>query len=171
MKRDELPMGFGHECSGTVVQVGQGVTRFKVGDHVATHNTGPYGVCFYCKRGQNSMCENSVSIRGAFAEYVRIPAAVAGAPGSCGVAALLQNHGLLCVGPHSERALSLAVYVEEGAQVALLALMAGGLNPIPPGGLQQGGAALPQARDGDGPTIVKLWRAWPRGTHGSLERR
>jgi L-iditol 2-dehydrogenase len=76
VKWDELPMGFGHECAGTVVEVGEGVTKFKPGDRVATHNTGPCGVCFYCKRGQNSMCENSVSIRGAFAEYVRIPAAV-----------------------------------------------------------------------------------------------
>ena len=59
-------------------------------------------------------------------------AAVVRALGSHGVAALLQNHGLLCVGPDPEKALSIAAYVEEGAQVALLALMAGGLNPIPP---------------------------------------
>lgn len=58
--------------------------------------------------------------------------AVVKALGSHGVALLLQNHGLLCVGPDPEKALSLAAYVEEGAQVALLALMAGGLNPIPP---------------------------------------
>ncbi len=76
VKKEDLPTGFGHECSGTVVQIGEGVTRFKVGDHVATHNTGPCGVCFYCKHGQNSMCRDSVSIRGAFAEYVRIPAAM-----------------------------------------------------------------------------------------------
>jgi len=59
-------------------------------------------------------------------------AAVVRALGSHGVAALLQNHGLLCVGPDPEKALSIAAYVEEGAQVALLALMAGGLSPIPP---------------------------------------
>lgn len=58
--------------------------------------------------------------------------AVVRALGADGVAVLLQNHGPLCVAADPEKALSLAAYVEEGAQIALLALMAGGLNPIPP---------------------------------------
>lgn len=57
--------------------------------------------------------------------------AVVGTLGSGKNAVLLQNHGVLTVAESVEKALSAAVYVEEGAQVGLLALMAGGLNPIP----------------------------------------
>lgn len=46
-------------------------------------------------------------------------------------AVLLQNHGVLSTGKSVEQALSTAVYVEEGAQVALLSLVAGAMNPIP----------------------------------------
>ncbi len=44
---------------------------------------------------------------------------------------LLQNHGAICVESTVEKALEYAVYTEEGAQVAYLAHLAGGLNPIP----------------------------------------
>lgn len=47
---------------------------------------------------------------------------------------LLQNHGLVCTGPSLEKALESAVYVEEGAQVAIYVLSAGGeISPIPSG--------------------------------------
>ena len=46
-------------------------------------------------------------------------------------AILLQNHGSVCVDQTVEKALSCAVYLEEGAQIAYLALLAEGLNPIP----------------------------------------
>jgi ribulose-5-phosphate 4-epimerase/fuculose-1-phosphate aldolase len=51
--------------------------------------------------------------------------------GEDGQAVLLRNHGLLCVAKTIEEALSRAIYIEEGAQVALLAHLAGGMNPIP----------------------------------------
>lgn len=70
------PRTFGHECSGIVAEVGEGVTKFKVGDRVATHNTASCGHCYYCKNGQPSMCPNLISISGAFAEYVKIPAPI-----------------------------------------------------------------------------------------------
>lgn len=47
---------------------------------------------------------------------------------------LLQNHGLVCTGPDLHAALEAAVYVEEGAEVAIHVLSAGGeLMPIPQG--------------------------------------
>ncbi len=44
---------------------------------------------------------------------------------------LLQNHGALCADDTVEKALNCAIYIEEGSHVAYLALLAGGLNPIP----------------------------------------
>lgn len=52
-------------------------------------------------------------------------------------AIILQNHGVLCSGPTVAKALSNAVYVEEGAQVALFSILAGGLNPIPEAAIQK----------------------------------
>jgi L-fuculose-phosphate aldolase len=46
-------------------------------------------------------------------------------------AVLLQNHGAIVAANTVEAALGMAVYLEEGAQMALLALQAGGLNPLP----------------------------------------
>jgi len=67
---------FGHECSGTVVEVGSGVTKFSVGDRVATHNSATCNSCYFCKVGQSSMCSHRVKLDGAFTQYVRIPAPI-----------------------------------------------------------------------------------------------
>lgn len=47
----------------------------------------------------------------------------------CPGAVLMQNHGAVCAAANVESALETAVYLEEGAQIALLVLMAGGLKP------------------------------------------
>jgi L-ribulose-5-phosphate 4-epimerase len=47
-------------------------------------------------------------------------------------AILLQNHGVLCVGVTVEEALNCAAYVEEGAQVAYLAMAVGTFTSISP---------------------------------------
>ena len=67
------PHPFGHEYSGVIERVGEGVVGFSVGDRVAVHNTAPCGCCYWCKRGQFSMCENFTFNRGSYAEYVRVP--------------------------------------------------------------------------------------------------
>ncbi len=38
-----VPIIMGHECAGTIIEVGKGVTDFKVGDRVAVCPTGPSG--------------------------------------------------------------------------------------------------------------------------------
>ena len=57
--------------------------------------------------------------------------AVAAAMAKDKPAALLQNHGAIVGAKSVYEALGMAIYLEEGAQIALLALQAGGLNPIP----------------------------------------
>jgi L-iditol 2-dehydrogenase len=72
------PIVLGHEATGVVVQVGEGVTKFKEGDRVFVHHHVPCMNCHYCNRGYYSMCEQFSKTRldpGGFAEYFRAPAA------------------------------------------------------------------------------------------------
>src|SRR3984885_6837157 len=70
------PMPFGHELAGTVVEVGAGVTKFSVGDRVVALNSAPCDVCFFCKRGQQNLCEDLIFNNGAYAELIGIPARI-----------------------------------------------------------------------------------------------
>lgn len=68
----------GHEFSGTLVAVGEGVTEWSVGDRVVANGTISCDDCFYCKRGEASLCDNIQLIgitfdSGGFAEYCRVP--------------------------------------------------------------------------------------------------
>jgi L-iditol 2-dehydrogenase len=75
------PRIFGHEMAGTVVAVGEGVTRFEVGDRVMTFHHVPCGKCYYCRKQTPTQCElyKKVGVTagfepsgGGFAEYIRI---------------------------------------------------------------------------------------------------
>ena len=70
-----MPTLFGHEFSGTVVEVGEGVSRFKVGDQVMSVHSAPCNTCFYCKKGQQNLCESimDTKILGGYAEYIKLP--------------------------------------------------------------------------------------------------
>lgn len=72
----EPPAPFGHEATGHVVAVGDGVTWPAVGDAVVVANSAPCGVCFYCLRERPSLCESLVYLWGAFAERVLVPARI-----------------------------------------------------------------------------------------------
>lgn len=67
------PHLIGHEASGIIRAVGEGVEKFSVGDRVVAHNTAPCHKCYWCKKGQHSMCVDLPSNLGAYAEYQRIP--------------------------------------------------------------------------------------------------
>ena len=68
---------FGHECAGTVVEVGEGAKNIQVGDRIAVNYPAACGHCYYCKSGQPNLCENFTFIDGgAFAQYIAIPKAV-----------------------------------------------------------------------------------------------
>ncbi len=49
----------GHEAFGEVVETGPQVRRFHVGDRVAVPFNIACGVCYYCKRGLYSLCDNT----------------------------------------------------------------------------------------------------------------
>ena len=70
----------GHEGIGIIEEIGGGVTRFKVGDHVLISCITSCGKCEYCRRGMASHCELGGwilgnTIDGTQAEFVRIPLA------------------------------------------------------------------------------------------------
>jgi L-iditol 2-dehydrogenase len=70
------PMPFGHELAGVVTEVGIGVTGFREGDRVVALNSAPCDACFFCKHGQQNLCEDLLFNNGAYAEFIGIPARI-----------------------------------------------------------------------------------------------
>jgi 6-hydroxycyclohex-1-ene-1-carbonyl-CoA dehydrogenase len=72
------PMILGHECSGTVAELGEGVDTFKKGDKVLLPAVLTCGVCDFCRTGRENICEKMIMfgnhVDGAYAEYVIAPA-------------------------------------------------------------------------------------------------
>jgi threonine 3-dehydrogenase len=79
-KRVRPPRILGHEMSGEVVAIGQGVTAVKVGDQVAAESHVPCGKCFQCRTGNAHVCKNYAIIgldrNGSFAQFVALPESV-----------------------------------------------------------------------------------------------
>ena len=76
----EPPQILGHELAGTVVAVGRGVTKWKLGDRVMSFHHIPCGTCFYCRSRLFSQCKQykTTGLTGGFApngggfgEYVK----------------------------------------------------------------------------------------------------
>jgi S-(hydroxymethyl)glutathione dehydrogenase/alcohol dehydrogenase len=56
------PLVLGHEAAGVVESVGPGVTRLVPGDHVVLTPCPPCGHCYWCLRGEFSICVNSMAL-------------------------------------------------------------------------------------------------------------
>ncbi len=72
-----LPLIFGHEFCGEVVDVGLDVTNVKVGDLVSAETHIVDNACYQCRTDRMHVCRNlqilGVDRDGAFAEYVALP--------------------------------------------------------------------------------------------------
>jgi L-iditol 2-dehydrogenase len=75
------PRIFGHETSGVVARVGDGVRKFREGDRVMVFHHIPCRECFYCRAKTFAQCETYKKVGctagfepsgGGFAEYVRV---------------------------------------------------------------------------------------------------
>jgi len=72
----KAPLVLGHEITGQIVKVGQGVERYQVGDRVFVSHHIPCNTCRYCLNGQHTVCETLHTTNydpGGFAEYLRVP--------------------------------------------------------------------------------------------------
>jgi threonine 3-dehydrogenase len=73
-----VPMVVGHEYVGEVVDIGQEVRGFALGDRVSGEGHITCGHCRNCRAGRRHLCRNTTGVgvnrQGAFAEYLAIPA-------------------------------------------------------------------------------------------------
>ncbi|MFS0603597.1 MDR/zinc-dependent alcohol dehydrogenase-like family protein [Peribacillus frigoritolerans] len=75
----KTPVIPGHEFVGTVVEVGEGVTEFSIGDRLISEQIVPCNTCRFCKHGQYWMCEKhdiygfQNNVNGGMAEYMKFP--------------------------------------------------------------------------------------------------
>ena len=80
-RRMKLPRVLGHEVSGVVDQVGEGVTNVELGDHVSLESHIFCGSCRACRLGNAHLCTNTtypgIDIDGAFADYITVPSLIA----------------------------------------------------------------------------------------------
>ncbi len=75
----DFPFILGHECAGTVVALGEGVTDLNVGDRVALEPGVPCGKCVECRSGRYNLCPDvkffaTPPYDGCLMNYVTFPA-------------------------------------------------------------------------------------------------
>ena len=139
------PVVLGHEVAGEIIETGADIDSGLVGKRV-TSETYYYtcGTCMYCRRGQNNLCLNRLSIgsgvNGGFTSYLVVPASnihelpqavsfEAGAltePLACVVHGVLGSNSVnpgdiaVITGPGAIGLLTLQVVKAAGAQVIML---------------------------------------------------
>lgn len=72
------PFVLGHECSGTIVEIGNKVKHLKIGDRVALEPGKTCGECEFCRSGKYNLCPDVVffatpPVDGVFQEYAAHP--------------------------------------------------------------------------------------------------
>lgn len=71
------PMIIGHEIAGEIVEIGNEVVGYTVGQRVQVIAAIPCGMCWLCTSGRMTICPNQLSMGyqfpGGFAEYMVIP--------------------------------------------------------------------------------------------------
>jgi threonine 3-dehydrogenase len=77
MRIKRLPMIFGHELCGEVVEIGSGVSKVEVGDTVSAETHIVDNTCYQCQSGKRHVCRNveilGVDRDGVFADFVVMP--------------------------------------------------------------------------------------------------
>jgi L-iditol 2-dehydrogenase len=73
--RMPMPTRFGHEFSGEIVAADSSVHEFAAGDAVMCAHTAPCGECYWCRNGQEELCDSIMPtmLLGAYADYIEVP--------------------------------------------------------------------------------------------------
>jgi L-iditol 2-dehydrogenase len=72
----KAPLVLGHEITGEIAEVGEGVEAYKVGQRVFVSHHVPCNTCRYCLNGNHTACETLHTTNydpGGFAQYIRMP--------------------------------------------------------------------------------------------------
>jgi propanol-preferring alcohol dehydrogenase len=75
----QYPRIIGHEITGEIVEVGEGVTDLKIGDGLTAYYYFSCGKCKWCKADRETLCDNlkgnvGRDCDGGYAEYMKLPA-------------------------------------------------------------------------------------------------
>jgi L-iditol 2-dehydrogenase len=77
----EPPRIYGHEMAGTIVAMGRGVRKWRIGERVVVFHHIPCGRCYYCDRSDYAQCKvykktgstaGFEPAGGGFAQYIRV---------------------------------------------------------------------------------------------------
>lgn len=74
------PTVLGHEITGEIIETGTDVTDHRVGERVVVAPYVPDSTCYYCLRGQYTLCTglyNEKPMPGGFAEFISVPPNIA----------------------------------------------------------------------------------------------
>jgi L-iditol 2-dehydrogenase len=72
----KAPRVLGHEIAGEIVEIGEGVGHYHIGDRVFVSHHVPCNTCRYCLNGFHTVCDTLRTTNfdpGGFAEYIRVP--------------------------------------------------------------------------------------------------
>jgi len=72
----KAPRVLGHEITGEIIEVGEGVERYRIGDRVFVSHHVPCNTCRYCLNGYHTVCDTLRRTNfdpGGFTEYIRVP--------------------------------------------------------------------------------------------------
>lgn len=99
---ENLPMIPGHEFTGVIAELGEGVTGLSLEQPVVVDMNIGCGCCFWCRRNEILNCpemqQMGITMNGAFAEYISVPARlVIPAPSDVAAEVLALTEPLACV--------------------------------------------------------------------------
>jgi len=72
----KAPRVLGHEATGIIDEVGEKVTKYKVGDRIFVSHHVPCNQCRYCQKDAHTACETLHTTNyypGGFSQYIRVP--------------------------------------------------------------------------------------------------
>jgi L-iditol 2-dehydrogenase len=76
-RRNRVPLVLGHEIAGEIVEVGDEVKQWKIGDRISASHHVPCNTCHYCLMNHHTVCDTLRKTNfdpGGFAEFLRVPA-------------------------------------------------------------------------------------------------